>query len=72
MASYFLKNEYFSLFRLAEIFGTELVQHTKYHFNNGAKIAIYTYHGCTIEVPNSYQQIEIKIVLSHFSLNNQK
>eukprot|EP00088_Acartia_fossae_P047123 TRINITY_DN5105_c0_g1_i2.p1 TRINITY_DN5105_c0_g1~~TRINITY_DN5105_c0_g1_i2.p1 ORF type:complete len:439 (+),score=74.36 TRINITY_DN5105_c0_g1_i2:50-1318(+) len=35
---------------LAEIFGTELVQHTKYHFNNGAKIAVYTYHGCTIEV----------------------
>ena len=35
---------------MAEIFGTELVLHTKYHFTSGAKIAVFTYHGATIEV----------------------
>ena len=40
----------FLFFRMAEIFGTELVLHTKYHFTSGAKIAVFTYHGATIEV----------------------
>jgi len=35
---------------MAEIFGTEMVAHTKYTFNSRAKIAVYSYHGCTVEV----------------------
>ncbi len=35
---------------VAEIFGTEMVLHTKYHFGHGAKIAVFTYHGCTVQV----------------------
>jgi len=35
---------------VAEIYGTEMVLNTKYTFSSGAKIAVYTFHGCTIEV----------------------
>ena len=34
----------------AEIFGTEMVLNTKYKFKQGAKIAVYSYHGCQIFV----------------------
>ncbi|KAL1513262.1 hypothetical protein ABEB36_002691 [Hypothenemus hampei] len=35
---------------LAEIFGTELVKGKTYEFTSGAKVAVYTWQGCTIEV----------------------
>lgn len=35
---------------LAEVFGTELVQHKKYTYRRGAKFAIFTWHGCTVEI----------------------
>lgn len=35
---------------MAEIFGTELVKGKTYEFTAGAKIAVYTWQGCTIEV----------------------
>jgi len=35
---------------IAEIFGTEMVQNTKYTFKTGAKFAVFTYHGCQILV----------------------
>jgi polyribonucleotide 5'-hydroxyl-kinase len=34
----------------AEVFGTELVKGKTYDFTSGAKVAVYTWHGCTIEV----------------------
>uniref|UniRef100_A0A182PA03 Protein CLP1 homolog n=1 Tax=Anopheles epiroticus TaxID=199890 RepID=A0A182PA03_9DIPT len=34
----------------AELFGTELVVKKPYEFFTGAKVAIFTYHGCTIEL----------------------
>ncbi|XP_022246183.1 polyribonucleotide 5'-hydroxyl-kinase Clp1-like isoform X3 [Limulus polyphemus] len=34
----------------AEIFGTELVKSKKYTFTSGSKKAVYTWHGCTIEL----------------------
>lgn len=34
----------------AEIFGTELVRNKHYNFASGAKVAIYTWHSCTVEV----------------------
>jgi len=34
----------------AEIFGTELVRNKHYTFGSGAKIAVYTWHGCVVEV----------------------
>lgn len=34
----------------AELFGTELVKGKPYEFHTGAKVAIYTYHGCTLNV----------------------
>lgn len=35
---------------MAELFGTELVVGKSYEFTTGAKVAIFTYHGCTIEI----------------------
>ncbi|XP_022190368.2 protein CLP1 homolog [Nilaparvata lugens] len=35
---------------LAEIFGTEMVKRKPYHFTTGAKIAVFTYHGCLIQL----------------------
>ncbi|XP_066262682.1 protein CLP1 homolog [Euwallacea similis] len=35
---------------LAEIFGTELVKGKTYEFTSGAKVAVFTWQGCTIEV----------------------
>ncbi|XP_050294853.1 protein CLP1 homolog [Anthonomus grandis grandis] len=35
---------------LAEIFGTELVKGKTYEFTAGAKVAVFTWQGCTIEV----------------------
>ncbi|XP_023328870.1 polyribonucleotide 5'-hydroxyl-kinase Clp1 [Eurytemora carolleeae] len=40
---------------VAEIFGTEMVQHTKYYFAAGAKISVFTYHGCTVEVSGNLE-----------------
>jgi len=34
----------------AEVFGTELAQNRKYQFGASAKVAIYTWHGCTIQL----------------------
>lgn len=34
---------------LAEIFGTELVKGKSYTFYFGAKIAVFTWHGCTLK-----------------------
>uniref|UniRef100_A0A1B6BXL4 Protein CLP1 homolog n=2 Tax=Clastoptera arizonana TaxID=38151 RepID=A0A1B6BXL4_9HEMI len=35
---------------MAEIFGTELVKGKSYTFNTGAKVAVFTWQGCTIEL----------------------
>ena len=35
---------------LAEVFGTELVKGKKYEFTAGAKVAVFTWQGCTIEL----------------------
>lgn len=35
---------------LAEVFGTELVKGKKYEFTTGAKVAVYTWQGCTVEL----------------------
>ncbi|XP_070566649.1 polyribonucleotide 5'-hydroxyl-kinase Clp1-like isoform X2 [Ptychodera flava] len=35
---------------MAEIFGTELTKNNTYKFTSGAKIAIFTWHGCTIRM----------------------
>lgn len=34
----------------AELFGTELVKGKSYEFHTGAKVAVFTYHGCTLYV----------------------
>ena len=34
----------------AEIFGTEMVTNTRYQFGAGAKLAVFTYQGCTVQV----------------------
>ncbi|CAG0889102.1 unnamed protein product [Darwinula stevensoni] len=33
---------------MAEIFGTELVREKRYLFKSGAKVAVFTWHGCTL------------------------
>ncbi|KAJ8950913.1 hypothetical protein NQ318_008351 [Aromia moschata] len=35
---------------LAEVFGTELVKAKTYEFTAGAKVAVYTWHGCVVEI----------------------
>ncbi|CAG9813536.1 unnamed protein product [Phaedon cochleariae] len=35
---------------IAEVFGTEIVKGKTYEFTAGAKIAVYTWHGCVLEV----------------------
>ncbi|KAL3831762.1 hypothetical protein ACJMK2_023469 [Sinanodonta woodiana] len=35
---------------MAEVFGTELVKARKYTFYKGAKVAVYTWHGCNIKL----------------------
>ncbi|KAK8775595.1 hypothetical protein V5799_031063 [Amblyomma americanum] len=35
---------------LAEIFGVELVKNKKFTFGPGAKVAVFTWHGCTLEI----------------------
>lgn len=35
---------------MAELFGTELVKGKAYEFTNGAKVAIFSYHGCKIQL----------------------
>ncbi|XP_077515565.1 protein CLP1 homolog isoform X2 [Amblyomma americanum] len=35
---------------LAEIFGVELVKNKKFTFGLGAKVAVFTWHGCTLEL----------------------
>lgn len=35
---------------MAEIFGTELVKGKSYTFHTGAKVAVFTWQGCTIEL----------------------
>ena len=49
---------------LAEIFGTEMVINTKYQFTTGSKFAIFTFHGCTVQVSGKmevepYTRLEI-------------
>lgn len=34
----------------AEVFGTELVKGKLYEFTAGAKVAVFTWHGCTLEL----------------------
>jgi len=34
----------------AEIFGTEMVKGKPYQFGPGAKLAIFTYHGCSVQL----------------------
>uniref|UniRef100_U5EVR2 Protein CLP1 homolog n=1 Tax=Corethrella appendiculata TaxID=1370023 RepID=U5EVR2_9DIPT len=40
----------------AELFGTELVKGKAYEFQTGAKVAIFSYHGCTLEMIGNPEQ----------------
>jgi len=42
---------------LAEIFGTEMVRQKPYQFGYGSKLAIFTYHGCTIQIKGLLTEI---------------
>lgn len=35
---------------MAEVFGTEMIKGKSYQFGPGTKLAIFTYHGCTIHL----------------------
>ncbi|XP_056636104.1 protein CLP1 homolog [Diorhabda sublineata] len=43
----------------AEIFGTELVKAKTYEFTSGAKVAVFTWHGCVVEVKGKTDVIYI-------------
>lgn len=38
---------------LAEVYGTELMKNRSYTFYGGSKIAVYTYHACSVELEGS-------------------
>lgn len=44
---------------LAELFGTELRLEKKYTFSKGAKVAVFTFHGCTLKL---YGKPEVEYV----------
>ncbi|KAJ8935027.1 hypothetical protein NQ314_013052 [Rhamnusium bicolor] len=44
---------------LAEVFGTELVKAKTYEFVSGAKVAVFTWHGCVVEVKGKTDVIYI-------------
>ncbi|KFM02760.1 Polyribonucleotide 5'-hydroxyl-kinase Clp1, partial [Aptenodytes forsteri] len=35
---------------MAEVFGTELTRNKKFAFDAGAKVAVFTWHGCTVQL----------------------
>ncbi|KAI2559995.1 CLP1 isoform 1, partial [Pan troglodytes] len=35
---------------MAEIFGTELTRNKKFTFDAGAKVAVFTWHGCSVQL----------------------
>lgn len=35
---------------MAEVFGTELTRNKKFTFDAGAKVAVFTWHGCTVQL----------------------
>ncbi|XP_074740700.1 polyribonucleotide 5'-hydroxyl-kinase Clp1 isoform X2 [Strix uralensis] len=35
---------------MAEVFGTELTRNKKFSFDAGAKVAVFTWHGCTVQL----------------------
>jgi polyribonucleotide 5'-hydroxyl-kinase len=40
---------------LAELFGTEVTKGHRYVFNSGAKVGVFTYHGCTIRIHGNHE-----------------
>ncbi|XP_015792937.1 polyribonucleotide 5'-hydroxyl-kinase Clp1 [Tetranychus urticae] len=44
---------------LAEIFGTELIKGKKYEFFKGTKAAVFTWHGCVVDVTGNCSRIYI-------------
>ncbi|ESP00169.1 hypothetical protein LOTGIDRAFT_226039 [Lottia gigantea] len=47
-----------------EVFGAELAKNKKYKFNSGAKVAVYTWHGCQIKIsfPNLVGTTEVAYI----------
>lgn len=44
---------------LAEMFGTELQKNMSYTFHTGAKVAVYTFHGCSIELEGNPEVVYV-------------
>ncbi|CAG7838440.1 unnamed protein product [Allacma fusca] len=43
----------------AEIFGTEMIKDTLYQFGTGAKIAVFTYHGCVLQIKGKADSVYV-------------
>uniref|UniRef100_A0A1B0AKM3 Protein CLP1 homolog n=1 Tax=Glossina palpalis gambiensis TaxID=67801 RepID=A0A1B0AKM3_9MUSC len=60
----------------AEMFGTELVKKKKYEFVMGAKVAVFTYHGCVLHLAGktevSYISKETPMIQYHAALEQMR
>lgn len=45
---------------MAEVFGSELNRNKKYTFGPGSKIAVFTWHGCTVSLSGKTEVREVK------------
>lgn len=45
---------------MAEVFGSELNKNKKYNFGPGSKIAVFTWHGCTVTLTGKTEVNELK------------
>ncbi|XP_013170540.1 PREDICTED: protein CLP1 homolog isoform X2 [Papilio xuthus] len=53
----------------AELFGTELVKGKPYEFHTGAKVAVFTWHGCIVELRGRTEVIYLNV---HAALEQQR
>ena len=47
------------------MFGTELIKNKKFTFNAGSKIAVFTWHGCTVEISFCTSLLNLDSVINH-------
>lgn len=57
---------------MAEVFGSELNRNKKYTFGPGSKIAVFTWHGCTVALSGKTEVREVKIMSEAIMTRNEE
>ncbi|MXQ98246.1 hypothetical protein E5288_WYG001640 [Bos mutus] len=50
---------------MAEIFGTELTRNKKFTFDAGAKVAVFTWHGCSLQLSGRTESTVCRLLLNY-------